>query len=242
MFYRLTFAFIFCILAVSAQNLEKCTGPASDSQEDFKWKYDAAPIVAFGKVAEVRNTKVIFTVSCTLKGDLPLSTLELDQLPNVLNASECHYLAANKQYIVFLESSKPDTKTVYRLADMEEIEVTGDTVKNFMEEECADEDDFGIEMTMWYYGNNVQCKQFTATCNQATRTSILALDYPPLTSSTTFLGGYKKVLPVPSMSNNGISGKQGGSDDSNLNNAATTVSLFMPIVIFVTGLMMKFSL
>lgn len=80
MFSRFAIAFLCCIVAVNAQNLQKCPGPASDSQEDFQWKYDAAQIVAFGKAMEVNKNKVTFAVSCTLKGDLPVSTLELDQL------------------------------------------------------------------------------------------------------------------------------------------------------------------
>ncbi len=88
-------------------------------------------------------------------------------LAEVLNLTECHYLTTNKQYVVFLESMKTDSKTIYRLADMEEIEINSNTVSNFLNEECADEDDFGIEMTIFYADNNLKCGKFTATCNRS---------------------------------------------------------------------------
>ncbi len=87
-----------------------------------------------------------------------------------MNLTECHYLTANKQYIVFLESMKTagvDSKILYRLANMEEIEVNSNSVNAFLEEECADEDDYGIEMTIFYFNNNLKCSQFTATCNRS---------------------------------------------------------------------------
>ncbi len=62
---------------------------------------------------------------------------------------------------------KTDSKTIYRLADMEEIEINSNTVNNFLNEECADEDDFGIEMTIFYADNNLKCGKFTATCNRS---------------------------------------------------------------------------
>lgn len=86
-----------------------------------------------------------------------------------MNLTECHYLATNKQYVVFLESMKTgsnDIKNIYRLADLEEIEVNSNTVSNFLNEECADEEDYGIEMTMFYYNKNLKCGQLTATCNR----------------------------------------------------------------------------
>ena len=89
-------------------------------------------------------------------------------LAEVTNVTECHYLTANKNYIVFFESMKttgPDSRNIYRLADMEEIEVNGNTARNFMNDECADEDDFGIEMTIFYADNSLKCNKFTATCN-----------------------------------------------------------------------------
>lgn len=83
MFYRLAIALVFCFVAVNSQNpnsnLLKCTGPASDSHEDFEWKYNAAPIITFGKVTEVKGNKATFVVSCTLKGDLPVSSITFEQ-------------------------------------------------------------------------------------------------------------------------------------------------------------------
>jgi hypothetical protein len=90
------------------------------------------------------------------------------RLADVMNTTECHYLAANKNYIVFLESMKPtgsNSKNIYRLADMEEIEINRDTVTNYIKDECEDEDDYGIEMTMFYYDNNLKCGHFTANCD-----------------------------------------------------------------------------
>jgi len=81
MFYRLAIALVFCFVAVNSQvqSLQRCTGPASDSQDDFELKYNAAPIVAFGKVTEVKGNKATFTVSCTLKGDLSVSLITFEQ-------------------------------------------------------------------------------------------------------------------------------------------------------------------
>jgi len=246
MLFSTTIALFFCIFAVSIHGSERCPGASNESQEDLKWKYDAAPIVAYGTVTSVEKNTVKLTVNCSLKGQLPVSIVELTQTPDVMNLTECHYLALNKQYIVFLESMKTaglDGKSVYRLADMEEIEINSNSVSSFLNEECADEDDFGIEMTIFYYNNNLKCNQFTATCNQATKSSILALNYPPLTKTTTFLGGFKKALPVPKMSDEVISGKQKiDTDDEKLRSSAimlTTIS--MPFIVFLIGLVMKFN-
>jgi hypothetical protein len=87
-----------------------------------------------------------------------------------MNLTECHYLTANKQYVVFLESMKTagtDGKILYRLADMEEIEINSNTVNAFIDEECADEDDYGIEMSIFYFNNNLKCGQFSANCNRS---------------------------------------------------------------------------
>ncbi len=80
MLYSTTIALLFCMFAVSIHGLEKCPGASNESQEDFKWKYDAAPIVAYGTVSNVQKTTATLTVSCTLKGQLPVSTVELTQL------------------------------------------------------------------------------------------------------------------------------------------------------------------
>jgi len=248
MFVRTTIALFFCILAVSINGLERCPGASSESHEDFKYKYDAAPIVAYGTVSDVKGTIATLKISCTLKGQLPASTVELIQLSEVMNLTECHYLTINKQYVVSIESMKtasPDGKILYRLADMEEIEINSNTVNNFLNEECSDEDDFGIEMTIFFYNNNLKCGQFTATCNQATKTSILALNYPPLSKATTFLGGYKKTLAVPNMDSNNdgtIEGKSGSISDGQYKGTATTAAIWMPLIVFLTGLIMIFNI
>lgn len=76
---------------------------------------------------------------------------------------------------------------------------------------------------------------------EATQTSIRALSYPPLTKTSKFLGGFKKTLPVPSMSDDGISGKSSGDDDSDYRNAAVSLSFFTPIIAILAGLVMKFN-
>ena len=94
--------------------------------------------------------------------------LSLSILADVLNVTECHYLAPSRNYIVFLESTQTigaGSTTIYKFANMEEIEVNADTAKNFMDEECADEEDEGIEMTMFFASDKLQCNKFTAKCN-----------------------------------------------------------------------------
>jgi hypothetical protein len=89
-------------------------------------------------------------------------------LDAVTNLSQCHYLMPSKTYIVFLQETKSnasDSKKFYELAPMEEIEINSDTMKRFLNDECADEDDYGIDMTMFFHENNRQCGQFTAKCN-----------------------------------------------------------------------------
>jgi hypothetical protein len=66
-----------------------------------------------------------------------------------------------------MKTAGSDGKVLYRLADMEEIEINSNTVTNFLNEECADEDDYGIEMTIFYFNNNLKCGQFTAICNRS---------------------------------------------------------------------------
>jgi len=245
MFFSTTIALFFCIFSVSINGLERCPGASNESQDDFKWKYDSAPIVAYGTVSDVKNNIATLKISCVIKGQLPVSTVELTQLSDVLNLTECHYLTTNKQYVVFLESMKtasPDGKTIYRLADMEEIEINSNTVSNFLKEECDDEDDYGIEMTIFYADNSLKCNKFTATCNQGTRASILALNYPPLTKATTFLGGFKSILEVPKMTDENISSKQsGGIADEIYRSTGTIGTIWMPLIIFITGLVMKFN-
>lgn len=237
-------ALFFCLSVVSIHALEKCPGAARDSQEDFQWKFDAAPIVVFGTVSDVRSNMASFTINCVLKGSLSLNKLELAQMPEVTNLTECHYLTANKKYIVFLDTMKtsaPDSKTLYKLADMEEIEVNSNTVTSFLNDECADEDDEGLEMTMFVADNNLQCNRYTATCNKATKDALLAQNLPPLTKSTTFLGGFKKTMPVPNGNSNdgAVSGKKtGGTGDDDLRAAATTSTMWTAMIVFFAGLML----
>ena len=62
----------------------------------------------------------------------------------------------------------------------------------------------------------------------------MALNYPPLTKDTTFLGGYKKKLDIPKMNDDGsidISGKQlGGTGDEQIRNSATMAVVSMPLM------------
>jgi len=249
MFFTTIIALLFCISAGNINGLEHCPGVSSESQEDFKWKYDAAPIVAYGTVSEIKNKDVKLDIKCTLKGTFTVSTIEVSQFAEVSNISECHYLTMNKHYIIFLESmttTGSDSKTLYRLSDMEEIEINSNTVKNFLNDECDDEDDHGIEMTIFYYDNNSKCGQFNAICNQITKTSILELNYSQLKKTSTFLGGYKKILGVPNMSSKDddiISSKHGGGvSDDEYRNIGTIATIWMPIIMVITGLTMIFNI
>jgi len=248
MIFPTILALLFCISAASINGLEHCQGASSDSQDDFKWKHEAAPIVAYVTVTDIKNNNAKLEVKCLLKGQLTVSTLEVPQFSDVTNITECHYLSANKNYVVFLESMKTtgSDKMVFRLSDMEEIEITSTTVNNFLTEECNDEEDNGIDMTMFAYDNNLKCGQFNAVCNQMTKTSILALNYPPLTKTSTFLGGFKKTLSVPKMGDNddeAISSKQGGGiSDTKYRNMGTIATVWVPMVMFITGLTMMFNI
>lgn len=74
------FALMFCMFAVSINGLERCPGASSESQEDFKIKYDTAPIVAYATVTNLKNNLVTLQINCTLKGSLPVSLVEVTQL------------------------------------------------------------------------------------------------------------------------------------------------------------------
>ena len=190
MFSRPLLAFIVCCVLQRANALEQCQGAADDSHEDFAWKYNASSIVAYGTVSQVTDNVVTFQVSCTLKGQLTETTIQFNQfresialrarrprgastvgtiLGQVTNRTECHYLAATRKYLVFVESVTtvaPERKIVYRLADLEEIEIDRNTQKKFFDEECHDDDDHGIPMTIFYADSNSnKCDRFTATCN-----------------------------------------------------------------------------
>jgi len=242
MHLTVTIALLFCISAISINALETCPGPAIDSQEDFKVKYDAAPIVIYGNVINVKDTAVTLTVTCTLKGSLSVTKIEASQLTQVQNLTECHYFSINKNYIVFIEESKtstPGSASVYRFADMEEIEINANTAKSFMNDECAEEEDYGIELTMFFTEKDLKCNKFTAICNESNKASILALNYGPLTKSSTFLGGFRKTMLVPNMdSTDGISGKNTGTGDEQLRGTATISTMWMSMIVFLAGLMM----
>ena len=185
-------------------------------------------------------------------------------LADVNNINECHYLTANKDYIVFIESLKTagsDNKILYQLANMEEIEITPNSLTKFLDDECSDEDDYGIPMTILYTDINNKCGKFQVVCTglylnlnnrkrkyfqkfflENTKTSILNLNYPPLSKTSTFIGGIKYPLGVPKMDNEMISGKQSiAADDETLRSTATISMIFMPIVVIITSLTMIFN-
>jgi len=247
MIFPTILALLFCISAGSINGLEHCQGPSNESQDDFKWKHDAAPIVAYVTATEVKNNNAKLEVKCLLKGQLTVSTLDVPQFSDVANISECHYLTANKNYVVFLDSMKTpgSDKMIFKLSDMEEIEITSTTVNNFLTEECNDEEDNDIDMTMFAYDNNLKCGQFNAVCNKMTKASILNLNYPPLTKTSTFLGGIKKTVAIPKMDDDeGISSKHGsgGMSDSKYRSMGTIATIWMPMIVFITGLTMMFNI
>jgi hypothetical protein len=48
---------------------------------------------------------------------------------------------------------------------MEEIEITRNSITKFIDNECSDEDDYGIPMTILYTDSNNKCNKFEAICN-----------------------------------------------------------------------------
>jgi hypothetical protein len=152
---------------------------------------------------------------------------------------------------------------LYRLANIEEIEITNNSITNFINEECSDEDDYGIPMTILYADSNNKCGKFQVICNglysnlnnnkkyffmkfiENTKTSILNLNYPPLSKTSTFIGGLKYELPVPKMAqieNERILGKQSIiTGDETLRGTATISTIFMPIIVIITILTMIFN-
>jgi hypothetical protein len=78
-----------------------------------------------------------------------------------------------------------------------------------------------------------------------TKTSIRSFSYPPLTKATTFIAGIKKTLGVPKMNDDddgSISAKQGGISDEKYRSAATIATIWMPLIVLLTGLTMMFNL
>lgn len=177
--------FLCCSSIASLHALIPCPGASDRSQENFPWKYKASPIVAYGMVSEVRDTAATFEVRCTIKGQLTESIIKFIQpgsgicslsdrnsieryLAQVSNVSQCHYLTASKTYLVFIESlttTPPASQIVYRLADMQEIEINRQTVKKFIDDQCHEEEDYGGTMTVFFADRNNKCDQFTTICN-----------------------------------------------------------------------------
>jgi len=247
MYFSTIIALLFCISAVSINGLETCKGPSTDAADDFKPKYEAAPIVVYGTVSDIKDKEVTLKVNCSLKDPLPVTSVEVQQFGEVQNLTDCHYLTVNKNYIVFLQAMKqpnPNSKNRYTLVDMEEIEVTPNSLENFLRDECDDEEDYGIEMTIFYADEKTQCGRLTATCNELTKTALRNRSYAQLPKTATFIAGYKKSLPVPKMrddDNGTISGKHGGIGDEAGRGSATITTIWMPLIVFITGLTMLFN-
>lgn len=75
---------------------------------------------------------------------------------------------------------------------------------------------------------------------EATKGSILELNYPPLNKDTKFLAGYKKTMAIPKMSDDGnidIAGKQSG--DEQIRNSAMMAMLSMPLMGFFLALIIN---
>jgi len=218
--------------------LEKCPGPDNESLEEFKGKYDLSPIVAYGTVSKVLNDIVTLQISCVLKGKMNTLTIEVSQPVDVSNLTECHYLTTNKNYIVFIESMKIAGKETYQLAKLEEIEVNSNTAKTFLDDQCDDDEDFQIDMTIFYLNGINKCDKFITKCNEKTKTSILQLDYPPLVKSSTILGVFKETVKPPK-DDDKVSGKSGAMSDETLReNAACSTIMMIPTVMIIAGLTM----
>jgi len=252
MFLPTTIALLLCLSTASIFALEKCPGASNDAYEEFEWKYASAPIVAYGTVSSVNNNIVTFKVICSIKGQLSGQTLELTQPTEAANYTECHYLTANKNYLIFVEPKTPTDKTVYRLANMEEIEVTNNLGKQFFDDQCEDTDDHGIEMTIFYTNGIDKCADFKAICNDKNRASILALQYPPLDSKSIILGGTRKAVPISNgnydysedNSSEKFLGKKkdGGIGDERFRNHGEISTALMSMVMFVTGLTLLYNI
>lgn len=85
MYFSSTIALLFCLTIHQSHAAVTCPGATSKmSDEDFKWKYEAASIVAYGSVLEVTNNVAKFMVFCNLKSHLPLPEVNLT-LPSELS-------------------------------------------------------------------------------------------------------------------------------------------------------------
>jgi hypothetical protein len=72
-----------------------------------------------------------------------------------------------KAYVIFIDSlttTGPESQIVYRLADMEEIEINRHTAKTFLDLQCRDDADYRSSMIVFYADQTNTCKQFTVTC------------------------------------------------------------------------------
>ena len=64
-----------------------------------------------------------------------------------------------------VKPTAPNDKITYTLMNMEEIEVTANSVNAFISEECDDEEDHGIDMTIFYYAQQRQCGKLVTKCD-----------------------------------------------------------------------------
>lgn len=84
------------------------------------------------------------------------------------NITECHYLALNKSYIIFLQPAKTnfdESKPVYELANIEEIEIDDGTLTKFATSECSDKQHYGVELTLFYFDDSRKCGQLNTVCD-----------------------------------------------------------------------------
>jgi hypothetical protein len=49
--------------------------------------------------------------------------------------------------------------------NIEEIEITSNSLAKFLDDECSDEDDYGIPMIIFYADINNKCGKFQVICN-----------------------------------------------------------------------------
>jgi len=89
------------LLIANINALEHCPGISADSQEDLLWPFNASSIVVYGTVTEVNNNTVTLKISCRLKGQLTEPIIQLNQVSEVNNINECHYLTAKKGLCCF---------------------------------------------------------------------------------------------------------------------------------------------
>jgi len=252
MFLPTTIALLLCLSTASIFALDKCPGAANDAYEDFEWKYAAAPMIAYGTASSVNNNVVTFKVICSVKGELTTGqTLELAQPTEAANYTECHYLAASKNYVVFVEPKTPTEKKAYQLAHMEEIEVTNTLAKQYLDDQCEDSDDHGIELTVFYTNGVDKCGDFKVVCNDKNRASLLDLKFAPLDAKSIILGITRKTVPVTNGNydyseddSEKVLGKKkdGGIGDERFRNHGGLTTALMSMVMFVAGLTLLYNI